>query len=234
MAEAKKNPHKNHRFRMYERFSADGFNNYRPHEVLEQLLFESIPRVNTNPIGHELIDRFGSVMNVLDANPDELVKINGIGRKTAEFIVSVKPKISNMIREQYREMGKVTTEMTAFLADWFMKDKNDGAGIVECDDGGVFREWHDFEVVLNEENGFDIENTGNRIISIVGKNKFILVFGRNKKILRSEAYRLLDYSRLYGAVMSDAYVLHGKKPVSLFFMEREKEPKYAPYRKLNF
>lgn len=218
----KKNVHLGHRERMRERFAEDGFDNYRPHEVLEQLLFETRPRVNTNPVGHDLIDRFGNVMNVLDADPEELQKVDGIGKTSAEFLASIKEEISDMIRDQYREMEKVTREMTAFLADWFMKKDSGKAGIIALDRDGIFREWYDADIIY-EENEFSPEKTGDGIVSLVGEGRYIIVFAENKALPRSDVYKLLDHTVKSGLVMADAYALCGHKPVSLIFPEKEKE-----------
>ena len=43
-----KSIHSGHRQRMRERFSVRGFLGYQPHEVLEQFLFDIIPRGDTN------------------------------------------------------------------------------------------------------------------------------------------------------------------------------------------
>ena len=47
-----KSIHSGHRQRMRERFSARGFLGYQPHEVLEQFLFDVIPRGDTNETAH--------------------------------------------------------------------------------------------------------------------------------------------------------------------------------------
>ncbi len=218
----KKNVHLGHRERMRERFAEDGFENYRPHEVLEQLLFEVRPRVNTNPVGHNLIDRFGNVMNVLDADPKDLQKVDGIGKTSAEYLASIKEEVSDLIREQYREMGKVTREMIAFLADWFMKKDSHKAGIIALDRDGVFREWYDADIKY-EENVFSPEKTGDGIVSLVGEGRYIIVLAENNALPRSDVYKLLDHTVKSGVVMADAYVLCGHKPVSLIFPEKEKE-----------
>lgn len=58
-----------------------------PHEMLEAMLFYGKPRVNTNPLAHKLIDTFGSVGKVLNADLDELKLVRGVGDKTAEYLV---------------------------------------------------------------------------------------------------------------------------------------------------
>ena len=44
------NIHEGHRKRMKERFMKSGLDDFAPHNVLEFLLFYSIPRGDTNPI----------------------------------------------------------------------------------------------------------------------------------------------------------------------------------------
>lgn len=81
-----KNPHAGHRRRMRERYEQSGFRGWAEHEVLEFMLFDAIPRRDTNKIAHDIIDKFGSIENVLHADIKELVQIDGIGTKTAEYL----------------------------------------------------------------------------------------------------------------------------------------------------
>lgn len=78
-----KDVHKGHRKRMMERFSKKGIGDFHEHEKLEVLLYQIIPRINTNIIAHNLINYFGSLKSVFLAPIDELVKVKGIGEKSA-------------------------------------------------------------------------------------------------------------------------------------------------------
>lgn len=74
------NLHEGHRKRVRDKFLADGFPVHaHPHEVLEMLLFYSIPRGDTNEIAHRLIKKFGTLANVLEAPIDELLSVKGMG-----------------------------------------------------------------------------------------------------------------------------------------------------------
>lgn len=75
-----------HRERLKRRFINEGLENFEPHNVLELLLFYSIPRVDTNPIAHRLIDRFGSLSEVFNASVSELCSVEGVGENTAVFL----------------------------------------------------------------------------------------------------------------------------------------------------
>lgn len=78
--------HDGHRERLRERFRREGLANFQEHEVLELFLFYCLPRKDTNELGHELIKRFGSLANVLQAPADELAKLPGIGTNAATFL----------------------------------------------------------------------------------------------------------------------------------------------------
>lgn len=54
--------------------------------MLEYLLFFVIPRRNTNIIAHDLLNRFHTFANVLEATEEELQTVNGIGPAAAEFL----------------------------------------------------------------------------------------------------------------------------------------------------
>lgn len=60
------------------------------HNMLELLLFYSIPRVDVKEVAYALMNRFGSLENVFNATPDELVTVDGIGENSAILISLVK------------------------------------------------------------------------------------------------------------------------------------------------
>lgn len=78
--------HAGHRQRMRERFIKQGLDGFAAHEVLELALFYAIPRQNTNPLAHHLIDHFGSLHGVLEAPVDELMKVEGVGQNAAVLL----------------------------------------------------------------------------------------------------------------------------------------------------
>lgn len=79
--------HKEHRKRMYEKLSNSEA--LHDHELLEILLFGAIPRVNTNLTAHNLLAKFGTISGVFNATYDQLVSVEGIGKKTAWHIICI-------------------------------------------------------------------------------------------------------------------------------------------------
>lgn len=89
----KKNVHENHRARVRETIRKTGVGNIPDINLLEYLLFYSIPRKDTNEIAHRLIDTFGSLNGVFNADYEQLLEVEGMGESSALFI-SMIPGIS--------------------------------------------------------------------------------------------------------------------------------------------
>ena len=86
-------PHSGHRERVRNLFLESGLDGFSDHNILELLLFYTIPKRDTNVIAHDLIDRFGSLRRVLDAKPEELCSVKGMGMYTATFL-SILPQLA--------------------------------------------------------------------------------------------------------------------------------------------
>ena len=80
------NVHGGHRERLKNRFLKEGLEHFDEHQVLELLLFYCIPRQDTNPIAHALLEHFGSLSQVMEAPPSELKKVAGMGEASATFL----------------------------------------------------------------------------------------------------------------------------------------------------
>ena len=78
--------HDGHRQRLKQRFLESGLDGFTQIQALELLLFYCIPRRDTNPIAHALLDRFGSLSQVLEAPAEELCKVPGIGENAAMLL----------------------------------------------------------------------------------------------------------------------------------------------------
>ena len=82
--------HDGHRERMRERFFQNGLDGFTEIEALELLLYYAIPRQDTNPLSHSLLDHFGNLDYVLSASEQELCEVPGVGKHTAALIMLVR------------------------------------------------------------------------------------------------------------------------------------------------
>lgn len=85
--------HRGHRERVKNRFLNEGLDSFEDHQVLELLLFYSIPMRDTNEIAHTLIKQYGSLSAVLEADVADLMTVPGIGKNSAVFL-SLMPSIA--------------------------------------------------------------------------------------------------------------------------------------------
>lgn len=100
-----KNIHEGHRSRLRERFLKNGAASMEPHVMLELLLCYAIPRGDTNPIAHRLLDAFGSLSGVFDAPYEELLKVEGIGSSSA-LLLKMMPELFRKYQEDREKGGK--------------------------------------------------------------------------------------------------------------------------------
>ncbi len=70
---------KDHRKRLRERFMAGGSAAMPDYELLELVLFRSIPRQDVKPLARALMDTFGDFNRVLTAPEERLRQIKGVG-----------------------------------------------------------------------------------------------------------------------------------------------------------
>ena len=79
-ADAEEPHYHGHRDRLRARFGETGGDALPDYELLELVLFRSIPRRDVKPIAKELIRRFGSFAEVLAAPAGRLMEVDGIGQ----------------------------------------------------------------------------------------------------------------------------------------------------------
>ncbi len=79
--------HEGHRKRMLAKVESGAL--LYDHEVLEILLFNACPRINTNPLAHALLERFCSLSGVLGASVAELKEVKGVGENVAMYLRTV-------------------------------------------------------------------------------------------------------------------------------------------------
>lgn len=95
--------HSGHRQRMKERILAAGLDSLADHEILEVLLYFTVPRCDTNELAHRLIRHFGSLSQVLGADYEELKQVPGVGSNTAFMLTMLPGLLGRVERDRNRE-----------------------------------------------------------------------------------------------------------------------------------
>ena len=129
--------HADHRARMQQRVRRDGLASLAAHEVLEYLLFFSIPRQDTNPIAHRLIRHFGSYCNVLDATEEELLKVEGVDPASARLIASIR-KFEQVYQLQQRRGRarplRTEADRIEYVSPLFLSEREEKCYLITMND----------------------------------------------------------------------------------------------------
>ncbi len=98
-----------HRERQRIKFIESGMDDFFDYEVLEMLLFYTIPQKDTKPLAKRLIKQFGSLSAVLDTPPYVLHKDGGITLNCA-VLLSMMPHVLKAYQKAKWPLGKVTID----------------------------------------------------------------------------------------------------------------------------
>jgi len=221
MKTEKPNIHKGHRQRMRDRYFEQGVEGFRDHELLELLLGYSIAQKDTNPLGHALIERFGDLRGVLNADPLELMKVDGIGETSACLL----KLISGLTRRYFEQLGnqndllKETKEQMEFFLPRFIGRK------AECL-YAAFLDQNDrlIKCELQYEGSIDaVEIHNDRIANnalllraakvVIAHNHFADATPSAADVAATQMLR--DSLYLYGIVLEDHIVVCGANAVSI-------------------
>lgn len=124
--------HDGHRDRLKNKFRNHGAKTLEDHELIEMLLFFSIPRKNTNPLAHELLGRFGSVKELFESNAEDIEKIDGVGENSADLIMLVSELCRRYNSEALdsRALLNKYSALKGFLVNLFKAETDERAVIV--------------------------------------------------------------------------------------------------------
>ncbi len=118
------NIHADHRLRIKKKFLENGLDAFADHEILELLLFYSIPQADTNPIAHKLINKFHSMSAIFGAPIDSLMEVDGIGEHTATLLKLI-PSIWKESSRRFSYNGIIISNVKSTKA--FVKTLFDGS-----------------------------------------------------------------------------------------------------------
>ncbi|MFC4255458.1 DNA repair protein RadC [Altererythrobacter xixiisoli] len=99
-----------HRARLRQRLLEGGAEALADYEVLEYLLFGASARGNTKPLAKALLQRFGSLAAVLNADPAQLKQVKGLGDVGVGTL-----KIAALIA---RRMARSEVQQQPVLGSW--------------------------------------------------------------------------------------------------------------------
>lgn len=116
-----KNIHAGHRARLRKQFAEHGLEGFTDVQAIELLLSFAIPRQDTNPLAHRLLDRFRSFRGVLEADYADLQKVDGIGPESALLLRLVTELNVRYLRSRLSPGARLRTgdEICDYVRDLF-------------------------------------------------------------------------------------------------------------------
>ncbi|MFK8036144.1 MAG: DNA repair protein RadC [Hyphomicrobiales bacterium] len=99
-----------HRDRLRARFRELGPDGLADYEILELILFRSLPRRDTKPIAKELLQRFGSLNAIFGASEARLTELSGIGDNVATEL--------KLFQALAMRLGKEELHQKPLLSSW--------------------------------------------------------------------------------------------------------------------
>lgn len=88
-----------HRERLRARYRLNGEAALKDYELLELLLTYAIPRRDTKLLAKKLLERFGTLARVFEAEPQALEAIDGMGPQVATLISLIRPLATRFLTE---------------------------------------------------------------------------------------------------------------------------------------
>lgn len=118
---AAENLHNGHRKRLRKQFLEHGLDSFSDVMALEFLLFYAVPRQDTNPIAHRLLDAFDSLSGVFDASVEDLMRVGKLTENAAALIklTTEAARRHQICRMSMDNILTTTQECGAFLAPYF-------------------------------------------------------------------------------------------------------------------
>lgn len=112
------NPHTGHRSSLKGEFLARGLEGWPDHKVLELLLCYAIPQRDVNPLAHRLIEAFGDLSGVLDASPETLKAIPGMGEHTVVLLKLIPQAAGRYLSQTTGSREEETADRPRDYARW--------------------------------------------------------------------------------------------------------------------
>ena len=149
-------PAEGHRARMRQRMSQMKLEEMRPQDIVEYLLYYALPRRDTKPQAYELVQKFGTLEAILNADEAELTSVKGIGPRAARWLRTVgrlMTAYAELLPTDKPFLGNLT-RATDFLREYFSENAeaqvwqfclNAGGWLIGCMKVADFACWRSSE-----------------------------------------------------------------------------------------
>lgn len=119
---AKPQLHKGHRQRIKKRFAESHGKDFSDHELLEMLLYYVIPRQDTNKLAHALLNEFGTLREVMNADHERIKLVKGAGAGTAtclSLLFAIRKRIDTQKYTSTKFVADSASKVGNYLISYF-------------------------------------------------------------------------------------------------------------------
>ncbi len=174
-----KNPHEGHRDRVRDKFIKEqSLDSFADHNILEFLLFYSIPRADTNELAHRLIEKFGSLNGVFDAPIGALKETDGVGQQTAVLLKLIPELVKKYLESSVSDQKYIHNidDAVAYLRPKFATLKNEMLIMVCLNNAGKI-----LNTVIVSKGGSDFSQVDTRKIlhEVIVSNATQIILAHN-------------------------------------------------------
>lgn len=111
---SEKDPKAGHRERLRQKFLRSGLDGFHDYEVVELLLTLGTPRRDCKEAAKDLLKKFGSLREALEAEPEELVKVKGVGPNNVFGIKLARAVARRLLKEKVVKGQKLKTSREVY------------------------------------------------------------------------------------------------------------------------
>lgn len=131
--------HKGHRQRLKTQMIESDLSSFPTHNILEAILFYSIPQVDTNNIAHELLNKFDSLSGIINAKHEQLCMVNGVKDNTSLLIKLIAEITKRYWIEQedsinQKNIFNSVVDIATFLVNKYIGYNDEHAFVMYLDD----------------------------------------------------------------------------------------------------
>ena len=101
--------HIGHRERLRYQFESGGADTMPDYELIEHLLFRSIPRRDTKDLAKRLLARFGSFAEIIHAPPERIKEVKGAGDAVASDLKLMREVALGLKRDEMERRQSVSS-----------------------------------------------------------------------------------------------------------------------------
>lgn len=133
--------HKDHRKRLKKKFLEYGLDVLEEHEFLELILFYAIPYKDTNVLAHRMLNEYGSLKDILEADTENLARIEGLSEHSAmlfKVIMAATHKYINSVND-IMEARLTPENISVYIKNLFYGKTDETAYVLLLDKNCVVR-----------------------------------------------------------------------------------------------